>query len=221
MIGASSNRFRSSGLVAATVACVAGATAVLTTNAAIVFTDNANLTVDASSGPGDSLNIFPAATSDGIQLYGSFDGKSGTDTASLIYINSTRFVDVSATPNVLDKLSSGVAIGSSSSFNGSSLIAGFGEGLWNRGDDAYFGFEFNPSGSLVLYGWGHLVRSATGTDTVTLTQYAYDNTGAAILTGATGVTPVPEPADYAFASGVGLLALAGGRRLYSRFCGAS
>lgn len=221
MIGTPSNRFRSSGLVAATVACVAGATAVLTANAAIVFTDNANLTVDTSSGPGDSHNIFPAATSDGIQLYGGFDGKSGTDTASLLYINSTRFVDVSATPNVLDKLSSGVAIGSSSSFNGSSLIAGFGEGLWNRGDDAYVGFKFNPSGSLVLYGWGHLVRSSTGTDTVTLTQYAYDNTGAAILTGATGLTPVPEPADFAFAGGVGLLALAGGRRLYSRFCGAS
>ena len=62
-----------------------------------------------------------------------------------------------------------------------------------------------------LYGWSELIRSATGTDTLTLTRYAYEDSGAAILTGDTGGA-VPEPEDYAVVAGAGLLAMAGVRR---------
>jgi hypothetical protein len=221
MIGTPSNRFCSSGLVAATAACVAGVTAVLTANAAIVFTDNVNCTVDPGPISSNSSVVYPASTSDGFGLNGYIDDKSGTDTASIIAVGDILFVGVARGSSVVGKLSSGVSIGSSSFFDNIDIVSGYGIGLWNRGDDGYFGFEFNPSGSLVLYGWGHLARSATGTDTVSVTQYAYDNSGAAILAGDTGLTPVPEPTDYAIAAGVGLMALAGGRHWHRRFYSAS
>ncbi|WOO39810.1 hypothetical protein [Rubellicoccus peritrichatus] len=77
-----------------------------------------------------------------------------------------------------------------------SNVAGF-----TSGESGYIGFQFNPSGSLVLYGWAEVILTEGGaTGTFEIVQWAYDNTGANIQTGA-----IPEPATIA--TGLGALAL--------------
>jgi MYXO-CTERM domain-containing protein len=73
------------------------------------------------------------------------------------------------------------------------------------GASTYIGFEFNPSGTM-LYGWANVTLTKSGGyGTFTINNWAYDDTGASILTGQTVATPVPEPASYAV--GLGALAL--------------
>ncbi len=68
------------------------------------------------------------------------------------------------------------------------------------GNTSYLGFQFNPSGSLTLYGWAEVTFTADNQGSITVHRWAYDDSGAAIQVGA-----VPEPA--AAATGLGLLAL--------------
>jgi hypothetical protein len=191
---------------------VAGAATLLTANAAIIFTDNVNATVDLTPPSNQSIPIqLDGPTGTGFVFFSQFDSKGGAQTSGTISINFFKPVVDGPDANLV-KLGSGVTIDSSSNFT-----TGFGTqatgptGQWTPGDDAYFGFELQPSGSPMLYGWGRLVRSASGTDTLTLTQWAYDNTGASIATGQTSA--VPEPGACAVVAGAGLMALAGGRRL--------
>ena len=73
------------------------------------------------------------------------------------------------------------------------------------GASTYIGFQFNPSGSQVLYGWANVTLTNGGSfGTFTINNWAYDNTGASILTGQS-VSAVPEPATSAV--GLGALAL--------------
>ena len=78
----------------------------------------------------------------------------------------------------------------------------------------YVGIEFeNDTTTAVNYGWLELTStSATGTP-ATILGYAYDNSGAPIVVGATGLSAVPEPGTTAALS-LGALALgaAGVRR---------
>ena len=78
----------------------------------------------------------------------------------------------------------------------------------------YVGIEFdNDNTGAVNYGWLELAStSATGTP-ATILGYAYDNSGASIVVGQTGLSAVPEPGTNA-ALGLGALALgaAGVRR---------
>lgn len=71
------------------------------------------------------------------------------------------------------------------------------------GATGYIGFQFNPSGSLNLYGWAEVILTEGGsTGTFEIKQWAYESSGAGITVGAGAV---PEPA--AAATGLGLLAL--------------
>ena len=71
------------------------------------------------------------------------------------------------------------------------------------GNTSYVGFQFNPSGSLTLYGWAEVTFTTANQGSITVHRWAYDDSGAAIQVGATSA--VPEPA--AAATGLGLLAL--------------
>jgi hypothetical protein len=71
------------------------------------------------------------------------------------------------------------------------------------GASTYIGFQFKPSGTM-LYGWANVTLTDGGSfGTFVINEWAYDDTGASIQTGATSA--VPEPATYA--AGLGLLAL--------------
>ncbi len=211
----SSSRFRKSGLTRSltATAAAAGTAALLTANAAIILTDNVNLTVDLDNPAYQTQNAFVTSSpSTGFQLYTLFDGKGGSQITGVNTISS-QLVRDSPSGNSLLQMGAGISVDAGSSFTtgGQNIAnASYASGWLTRGSSGYFGFSINPSGSLPLYGWGELVRSATGTDTMTLTRYAYENSGAAILTGA--VTAVPEPGSYAVLGGTGLLVMAGIRR---------
>jgi hypothetical protein len=215
------SRFRKGGLTrsltATATATAAGAAALLTANAAIILTDNVNLTADLDNPADQFQNTFVTSSpSTGFQLYTGFDGKSGQQYAGVNTISS-QLVRDSPSGNSLLQMGTGISVDAGSSFtSGGQNIANpsLASGWLTRGSSGYFGFSINPSGSLPLYGWGELVRSATGTDTITLTRYAYEDSGAAILTGA--VTAVPEPESYAVLGGTGLLVMAGIRRWRQR-----
>ena len=145
----------------------------------------------------------------GLLLFSVFIGKPGFQATSLTTTDAKVVTDLSGSPT---QMGSGVSVDASSLFDVNGPIATPGSSGWlTRGDSGFFGFSLNPSGSLPLYGWGELIRSATGTDMITFTRYAYEDSGAAILTGDTGAA-VPEPEDYAVVAGAGLLAMAGVRR---------
>jgi hypothetical protein len=206
------SRFRKGGLTRSLTAA-AGTAALLTANAAIILTDNVNLTVALDNPDFQFQNAFVTSSpGTGFQLYTSFDGKGGSQITGLTTISS-QLVRDSPSGNSLLQMGAGISVDSGLSLatGGENIAnASYASGWLTRGSSGYFGFSINPSGSLPLYGWGELVRSATGNDTVTLTRYAYEDAGAAILTGA--VTAVPEPGSYAVLGGTGLLVMAGIRR---------
>ncbi len=72
------------------------------------------------------------------------------------------------------------------------------------GGRGHIGFQFNPSGSLVLYGWAEVILTPGAGDSGTfeIVQWAYESSGGGITVRAGAV---PEPASAA--SGLGLLAL--------------
>lgn len=64
------------------------------------------------------------------------------------------------------------------------------------------GFSFNPTGSQALYGWAQFSISADAL-TMTLIDYAYEDSGSAIATGA-----IPEPGTIAMGTiGAGIFFL--------------
>lgn len=80
------------------------------------------------------------------------------------------------------------------------LVAG-GEAIpsnWTGSGEAYFGFQFNPTGAQVLYGWARAQYDDNnggkggGAASLTLLEVAYEDSGAAITTGAVA-TPAPVP----------------------------
>ena len=82
---------------------------------------------------------------------------------------------------------------------------------------AFFGFSFdNTALTGRNFGWGRIVITAAGglPTSFTLVDYAYDDSGAGIHAGDTGVVPEPGSAGL-----IGLLALAagaGGMRRYRK-----
>jgi len=78
---------------------------------------------------------------------------------------------------------------------------------WSPGDTGYFGLSFN-GGSGTVYGWVRLSYNANGT--VTIMDFAYETSGAAILTGAGSA--IPEPATTAALAAL----LTGSAALYRR-----
>lgn len=85
-----------------------------------------------------------------------------------------------------------------------SLQNGFSSGV-----EGIFGFKFNPGGT-VLYGWAK-VTMIPATNTLTVSEWAYEDTGASIPAGV-----VPEPATTAAGLGVLALGVVGLRHLRTR-----
>ena len=75
-------------------------------------------------------------------------------------------------------------VGAGGSFSSGSMTV-----PWAGRSGDFFGFRFNPSGTQELYGWGRL-NFGKGGQTFRLVDWAYEDSGAPILTGATAV---PEP----------------------------
>jgi hypothetical protein len=100
----------------------------------------------------------------------------------------------------LARLPAGTLIGPASNFSTSpggevfidnltesTILSGFGDGIWAPASDGYLGFRFNPTGTQELYGWGHVSISDDAT-ILTLKDWAYESSGAPIPAGV-----VPEP----------------------------
>ncbi len=102
------------------------------------------------------------------------------------------------------KLPAGALIDSSANFNVFADMTRDGNGEWVAGGNGYFGFEIDVSNT-PLYGWIHLDHVATGivggNDTLTLVDWAYDDSGAGITAGT-----VPEPAESAAVMAAAMLA---------------
>lgn len=82
---------------------------------------------------------------------------------------------------------------------------------FTSGESGYIGFQFRPA-STTFYGWAEVILTEGGdTGTFEIVQWAYDNTGANIQTGA-----IPEPAVVATGLGALVLGAAGLRRWRSR-----
>jgi hypothetical protein len=92
----------------------------------------------------------------------------------------------------LEKLDEGTLIGPGDPFasfpeyNYNMIRSLYSESEWT-GSEGYFGFEYNPTGSQPLYGWGRL-NLAPDNSVLTFVDWAYENSGAAIRAG-----QVPEP----------------------------
>lgn len=180
----------------------ASAWATLPAHAAIVYSVG-NIIVDGAgiSGP-SSLTV-------------DWDG-DGTFEASIAFsptvggiqaIDSNRFAVVTAGSEV-GRLEAGVQIGpdlgyasSGNFYTGTiSFPSPFPNlsGTWVSQGDGYFGFSFDYNGT-TAFGWAYFRPQSPSQYAATITEWAFDDTGAPIVT---GMTAVPEPATSAFMAGL-------------------
>jgi len=81
---------------------------------------------------------------------------------------------------------------------------------WNVGESGYVGFTFLEGGTTPLYGWLYL--SFDSATSATITEWAFDDTGAPIIVGA-----VPEPGTALLVGlGLAMLGVAGQRARAAR-----
>lgn len=157
-----------------------------------------NVTVGTGGGGGviDSGVLNYAGNADGVGLYinwlsgdwctssaGTCDGSAGYDwnpygTSTLTFwwnspVNATSNCVVSGASCAV--LTSGTTVGPASTF-------GTGDStLYQVAGDKFFGFSFvNANTSQVNYGYAHVTSPNANGDPITLIEYWYDNTGAAI-----------------------------------------
>lgn len=186
----SSSRLRKTGLMRPLMAVAATASALMTSQGAVIYSNGANISTISTGGTSSSPNNA-ALNVDG-EFVPEFSLSSYFSKLSFHYLNtfSTDFDFVSSvdsTSATMAKLGSSISVDSNSMFS-SAVAANIAPGaVWTSDSTGYFGFQFNPSGSKNLYGWGQLSISSDR-KTMTLVDYAYENSGASILTAA-----VPEP----------------------------
>ena len=105
-------------------------------------------------------------------------------------------------------LDPGTLVDAESAFTTS--LGSTGVGAYRQDRTGYLGVRFlNSTTGMTNYGWLEIVTAVDPAYSAVLTRWAYDDTGAGILTGST--QPVPEPASLA-ALGLGALALLRRRR---------
>ena len=200
---------RSKALARLVVTAAVASASLLTAQAALIYSgvQNVSITGIISEGSVDTLSV-DLDFAGGMDLSLSYLGhKSSIETRfsnqvfdGVNFVRTpTRFVGSTGTPGfgIADKLAASTAVGPGSVFladNGGIppvTQAGISDagGQWAPGDTGYLGFLFNPTGSQVLYGWGQVSVSGDG-QTMTLVDWAYDNSGAAI---SAGVAAAPEP----------------------------
>ena len=187
----SSSRLRKTGLIRPLAAVAATASALMTSQGAVIYSGVVNVST-LSTGGTYSLPNLSAVNIDGVsasEFNLSSNSTKGTNHRLDTFSEGFDFVSsVDSFSSYLANFNSSQSVGSGSLFSGegNAFVNGFGSN-WDAASTGYFGFRFNPSGSQTLYGWGQLSLSADST-TMTLVDYAYDDTGASILTAA-----VPEP----------------------------
>jgi hypothetical protein len=156
-------------------------------NAGIIYSGRLNQSIHVSPDgfvldliPLDAANEFGIASnvdSVWIDFYGAIRG-----------IPSTQPDEWLADGFYLKKLDEGAAIGTGAELQDyySMIQSPYSESEWT-GSEGYFGFEYNPTGSQPLYGWGRL-NLTPDNSVLTFVDWAYENSGAAIRAG-----QVPEP----------------------------
>jgi hypothetical protein len=100
-------------------------------------------------------------------------------------------LNLSLTSGNVTRFGPDVLIGPSLNF---SSAGGIDTGTWVSAGGGYFGFNFQHNDT-TAYGWAHILITGGGAG-ASITGWAFDTSGASILTGAT-VSAVPEPSTYA------------------------
>ncbi|RLS61859.1 MAG: hypothetical protein DWH97_12600 [Planctomycetota bacterium] len=184
-------------------AAALSATAVASTQAAVIHWSDANLVIPATY-EGLYINIEERTTGSGEDLAGWDMNPYGAN--GLLWYQPVgggvlRIEDTAGPSN----LALGALVGAGGLFDEESVTE-FGAQPYNWNFDAsnYFGFSFEASDGLLHYGWGRMDIGAASTNRV-LAELAYEDVaGASIAVGA-----VPAPGALAL---IGLAGLLGRRR---------
>lgn len=202
------SRLRKSGLTRIVAAAVvATSSALVTAEAAVIYSGVVNITADASvTNPANILVNLDSAGAAEFILTSSLINKSSSVNN---FLNGFKPIADSTTGGKVTKLALGFPVDVTGVFSTASSQAGQGFFFlggnpafseWAGTDTGYMGFTFNPTGNTPLYGWGRITTSSNASR-VTLVDYAYQDNGTGIATGA-----VPEPTTAVLgALGVGAL----------------
>jgi hypothetical protein len=203
-----------------------------TAEAAIIYSGPENVSL-ANGSPGLYINLATNVVSGspgsapGWDINPYINGNSGAYFGMYLPPSSTQLVK-SSSPSAggadVAMLSAGATIGPSSTLIGQPAQFGFMNnatvGDWVGTGTGYMGVQFTEAGVNAgnpVYGWVQISKSTAGEPSgdptgITFIDWAYDNTGAAITAGNTGV---PEPSSLALlATGaIGLLVRRGRAKL--------
>lgn len=191
----SSSRLRKTGLMRPLVAVAATASALMTSQGAVIYSGAVNVSTLSTGGTYELPNLS-AVNIDGVSApefnLSSYSTKGSNHILDTFSEGFDFVSSVDSFSSYLANFNSSQSVGSGSLFSGegNAFVNGFGSN-WDAASTGYFGFRFNPSGSQTLYGWGQLSISGDG-NTMTLVDYAYENSGASILTGETAAVPEPS-----------------------------
>jgi hypothetical protein len=195
----------------ATAALALAATApLMTAQAVVVYTPLSTVVPASASAGGASVNVTFASESFNLAA-ASNDGKGngGLRFSSLpADFRIANFTTFTPEQDFANAAASGSTIGSAIAFSSLPQVRiGYSLG---SGGTGYFGFQFTPVvGGPVDYGWASFSYTAAGN--VTLTGYAYENTGLPITVGF--IPAVPEPSmPLLMAAGLGVMGLVYRRR---------
>ena len=213
------SRLRKGALTRAVVISVAASAPLVTAQAAIIYSGIVNTTTSSTTGPATvNINVDGAGANE-FTMESVFGKGPLNDLKNLS--SDFRFIAGNTTTFKATKLGAGFSVNSTDTFSdgSSSLNRAFidsgnsTQSEWAASDNGYLGFKFNPTGSLTLYGWARFTMSGDNR-TMTLVDYAYQNSATAILTGDTSAAaPVPEPSTAALGMlGLGLVAFLRQRR---------
>jgi len=200
------NRFRSTGLARSAAALAVGATALGSAQAGIIYSGVQDIAVNTSAGyPGDAQGVDLDFSGDAEFRWagGQFDPMSSSLTGQTDQ-HTDGFAVIGNLPNPQSlvvgtrQFAAGFEIGPGGDFQLGKQINRFytsvgSLGEWDAGETAYFGFQFTPA-STPLYGWGQVSFDGTY---LTLMDWAYEDTGASITAGHTGVAAAPVPGSTA------------------------
>ena len=208
---------RNSPLIAAGGLCAALAFLATEAVAAIQYVDNPDRTMSSPCGSWVSASFNPvtgASTANfsspteaiGMLSYGcatalSFGSPAGT-------ITSVGFLNETVTADTLINGSTGAWIDGTSAGSNVTFISG-------EIEQSLIAYRFKTSedAETYFYGWAEFSRTSYNPNSVTLHSFAYEDSGAGILAGATSI---PEPGATAALFGLIAVALVGFRRVRAR-----
>jgi len=183
--------------------------------AAVQYVDNPDATLSSPCGSYVSASFNPVTGATGTAFgspneaigllsYGcatalSFGSTPGT-------ITSVGYINTPITADTLINGSTGTWTDGTSSGSNVTFI----NGVINHSLIAYR-FKTTADADTYLYGWAEFSRTSFSPNSVTLFSYAYEDTGAGIVAGATSA--IPEPGATAALFGLAALALVGFRRM--------